>query len=219
MQVNITNGFYFNEYMKKRLDGVFIPFNEVLINGELLFPLFDQAFLEKRIHLHGVTEKDYLAKMDFFFQPDAMKNYDEITLWFGLDAFCQVNMLALLAYLEQIGYKGKIFYQAIDDASFEVVETKTELVLGEFLSAYQQLQSAQPSFTKYPFVNNGINDYLYVKNKDNHFYRYIKENLGKVSDKQLLIDLLKDSAKFGLSDAYLQKMINEVALSKLSLLN
>ena len=214
MQLNVTNGLYFNEYIKKKIDGVFIPFNEALIEGELPFPLFDQAFLEKRIAVHGVTEKEYLEKMNFFFQPDAIKEYAEITLWFGLDAFCQVNMLALLAYLEQIDYTGKIFYQAIDDASFERVGTKTELVLGEFIWAYGQVKNAQPACTKYTFLNDGIDGYLYVKNKDNRFYRYIKENLGKITDEQLLIDVLQDSAEFGLSDAYIKKMIDEVASSK-----
>ena len=213
MQLNITNGFYFNEYIKKKLDGVFIPFNEALLEGELPFPLFDHAFLKKRITVHGVTEEDYLTKMEFFFQPDTIKKYDELILWFGLDAFCQINMLALLAYLEQIDYKGKIFYQAIDDSSFKPLEMNTQIVLGEFISAYKQVKNSQPTSTKYTFLNNGINGYLYIKSKDNRFYGYIKENLGKITQEQLLINVLKDSAEFGLSDAYIKKMIIEISKS------
>ncbi len=210
MEVNITNGLYFNEYIKKKIEGVFVPFNEALIDGELLFPLFNQDFIEKRSAVHKVAKKDYLMNMQFFFEPENIKKYYVITLWFGLDAFCQINMLALLAYLEQIRYKGKIFYQAIDDASFETLETKVELTLGEFLSAYQNVMRDKPISTKYNFINSGIDDYFYVKNKDNRFYQYIKENLGKFTETQLIIDILKDSAAFGLSDVYIQKMIAEV---------
>lgn len=210
MQLNITNGFYFNEYIKKNREGVFVPFNEALIDGELLYPLFHQDFLEQRIAVHNVTKEEYLQKMQVFFEPENIKKYDEICLWFGLDAFCQINMLALLAYLEQIEYTGRIFYQAIDDASFEMLATKAELTLGAFISAYQNVMRGKSIATKYGFMNKGIDGYLYVKNKDNRFYRYIKENMGKRTEKQLVIDILKDSAEFGLSDMYIQKMIKEV---------
>lgn len=210
MQLNITNGLYFNEYIKKNKEGVFVPFNEALMDGELLFPLFHQDFMEQRIAVHNVTKEDYLNKMQFFFEPETIKKYSVIRLWFGLDAFCQINMLALLAYLEQIEYKGKIFYQAIDDASFETLETKTELTLGTFISSYQNVMRGKSISSEYDFINRGIDGYLYVKNRDNRFYRYIKENLGKLTETQLIIDVLKDSAEFGLSDMYIQKMIEEV---------
>ena len=210
MQLNITNGLYFNEYIKKKIEGVFVPFNEALMDGELLFPLFHQDFMEQRIAVHNVTKEDYLNKMQFFFEPETIKKYSVIRLWFGLDAFCQINMLALLAYLEQIEYKGKIFYQAIDDVSFETLETKAELTLGTFISSYQNVMRGKSISSEYDFINRGIDGYLYVKNRDNRFYRYIKENLGKLTETQLIIDVLKDSAEFGLSDMYIQKMIEEV---------
>ena len=214
MQLNITNGLYFNEYIKKKIEGVFVPFNEALMDGELLFPLFHQDFMEQRIAVHNVTKEDYLNKMQYFFEPETIKKYSVIRLWFGLDAFCQINMLALLAYLEQIEYKGKIFYQAIDDASFETLETTAELTLGTFISAYQNVMRGKSISTEYDFINRGIDGYLYVKNRDNRFYRYIKENLGKLTETQLIIDVLKDSAEFGLSDMYIQKMIEEVSMCK-----
>ena len=210
MQLNITNGLYFNEYIKKKIEGVFVPFNEALMDGELLFPLFHQDFMEQRIAVHNVTKEDYLNKMQFFFEPETIKKYSVVRLWFGLDAFCQINMLALLAYLEQIEYKGKIFYQAIDDVSFETLETKAELTLGTFISSYQNVMRGKSISSEYDFINRGIDGYLYVKNRDNRFYRYIKENLGKLTETQLIIDVLKDSAEFGLSDMYIQKMIEEV---------
>lgn len=210
MELNITNGLYFNEYAKNKFEGVFIPFNEAMIDGELLFPLFDNNFVKKRIEVHNATKEDYQIKMQFFLSANNLKNYEVVNLWFGLDTFCQINMLTMLAYLEQIEYKGKIFYQAIDDSSFELVNLKTEICLGQFISAYNQLKNGQPIFTKYSFIDSASKDYLYLKNKNNRFYCYIRENIKKITEHQLMIDILNDSAQFGLSDVYIKKMIDEI---------
>jgi len=210
MQLNITNGHYFNEYIKTKKDGVFVPFNEALIDGKLLFPLFDKSFLLERVKVHNTTKQEYLSKMQLFFNPEEIKQYHSIVLWFGLDAFCQINMLALLAYLEQIDFEGKVFYQPIDDVSFNVIDKQSELILGDFLKTYKSLVFKQCLYTNYEFLNKGINDYLYVKDKNNRFYEFIRKNLGALCNEKLLIYLLNDSLSFGLSDQYIQKMIDEI---------
>ena len=214
MEINITNGFYFNEYIKKIKNGVFVPFNESMIDGELIYPLFDNNFVNQRAIMHKTTNEDYNEKLNFFLKPDGIKKYDSITLWFGLDAFCQINMLTVLAYLEQINYCGKIHYQAIDDHTFETLYHKEEIILGEFTTVYKKLSRNQLSITKYEFLNKGLNDYLYIKSKDNRFYKYIKENLNNLEETQIIINILKDSKEFGLSDLYIKKMIDEVSLLK-----
>ena len=210
MQLNITNGQYFNEYIKTKKDGVFVPFNEALIDGKLLFPLFDKSFLLERVKVHNTTKQEYLSKMQLFFNPEEIKKYNSVVLWFGLDAFCQINMLAMLAYLEQIDFTGKVFYQVIDDESFNLISEQSELILGDFITVYKSLIANNSICTNYEFLNKGINDYLYVKDKTNRFYEFIENNLGKLCNKELLICLLNDSLRFGLSDQYIQKMIDEV---------
>ena len=61
--LNVTNGQYFNDYVSKTQKGVFVPFNEALIDGELSLPLFDTRFINQRATLHKTTKEDYVQKM------------------------------------------------------------------------------------------------------------------------------------------------------------
>ena len=56
--------------------------------------------------------------------------YSTIYLWFGKDTFCQMNLLALLVYLEQIKYQGKLILNYIDDVTFEQIESNIDVKLG-----------------------------------------------------------------------------------------
>ena len=210
--LNVTNGQYFNDYVSKTQKGVFVPFNEALIDGELSLPLFDTHFIKQRATLHKTTKEDYVQKMGFFFESNNLIQYRAITLWFGLDAFCQINMLGVLTYLEQIGYNGKVFYQAVDDTTCAIISERVQVSLGGFTNAYKKVACGQSVATGYDFVDKGITDYLYIKDKNNHFYKFIKDNLGKLDKTQMLIKLLDESLPYGLSDIYLAKMINEIIL-------
>ena len=58
--INITSGEYLNNYLKSKYDGVFIPFNEEMIQGDVLYPLFDNRFIGKRSKFHNVSIEIYL---------------------------------------------------------------------------------------------------------------------------------------------------------------
>ena len=64
--INITNGKYLNDYLKSKLNGEFIPFNEAMIQGKLLYPLFDDKFNESRCKTHKVTTLEYLENIKDF---------------------------------------------------------------------------------------------------------------------------------------------------------
>ena len=63
--------------------------------------------------------------------------------------------------------------------------------------------------TGYPIIDKGINDYLYLKKEKNHLYKYIKENKDKLSEEELLINLLSQTKEYGLSDVILLEMFKE----------
>ena len=46
MLINITTGEEFNDYIQNKIEGLFIPFNEALIDGQPIFPLFDESFIK-----------------------------------------------------------------------------------------------------------------------------------------------------------------------------
>ena len=59
------------------------------------------------------------------------------------------------------------------------------------------------------YIEYGINDYLYLQDKTNHLYRYIKENINKLSEMDILIHLLNETKEYGLSDVIILGMIEE----------
>ena len=58
-EINITNGEEFNNYIKTKLNAKFIPFNEAMIDGNPIYPLFDEKFIQERCKTHRVTIRQY----------------------------------------------------------------------------------------------------------------------------------------------------------------
>ena len=94
----------------------YAPFNEAMCSGEATEPIFGEEFNRLRAAGHGVTP-GYRANY-----PDAAATavrapaHSGIALWFGDDMFCQMNLLAALAYLHQTGYGGKLFFHMVKEA-------------------------------------------------------------------------------------------------------
>ena len=212
--INITNGQYFNDYISKKNEGLFIPFNEALIQGNPKYPLFNNEFIIERTKTHYKDDSkthEYLNNMESFLSKSNELNLcDEIRLWFGEDTFCVINLLGLLTYLEQLEYQNKIILNVIDDETYKVLKSGICIQLGTFSISYKSLVSKNEFIsTGYPIIDKGINDYLYLKSKNNHLYKYIKENKTKLSEQELLINLLNETKEYGLSDVILLEMIKE----------
>jgi len=208
--INITSGEYLNNYLINKNSGIYIPFNEAMIQGELIYPLFDNNFISKRSRIHNVDESLYKEKINDFIN---IKNYindiSKITLWFGKDAFCIINLLTVLSYLEDNNYNGKIILNLVDDYSHEVIEGNIELILGEFKNIYIKLMNNKHIKCTYNFINEGIKDYIYITSDDNHILNYIKENINKLTYNDLMIKLLDLTSGYGLSDIQIKSMIEK----------
>lgn len=212
-ELNITNGEYFNNYIKSKQDGVFISFNEALIQGKPKYPMFTHEFnLERTLtHLHNESKVDeYVSTMDLFInRSEEIKRYQKITLWFGNDTFCLVNLLGVLTFLEQIRYQNKVCLNLIDDESFEVLQKDIEFKLGEFTNCYKVMfNDNEMCLCTNELINKGIKDYFYLQDKNNHLYKYIKKNINK-NDMEIILPLLEMTKEYGLSDLILMNMIKE----------
>lgn len=56
--INITSGDYLNNFLMNTYTGIYIPFNEAILDGTLLYPLFDEEFIAKRSFHHNVDKDD-----------------------------------------------------------------------------------------------------------------------------------------------------------------
>lgn len=209
--INITSGEYLNNYLKDKINEIFIPFNETFIQGELLYPLFDDKFIDNRLIVHKVIKIDYLNKLNEFINiKEYINDISLITLWFGKDAFCIINLLTILVYLEDLNYKEKIILNLVDDYSNEIIESNILISLGEFKNIYLNLINKKIIESNYHFINEGLKDYLYITSDDNFVLDYIKENINILTKKELIINILDMTYKYGLGDIQIKEMINKV---------
>ena len=204
--LNITNGDYFNNYFLAKFGGVAVPFCEVMMDGDVVEEIYSEAFIKLRSSVLNVSENAYKAKMHVH---NILSNntYSTIYLWFGKDTFCQMNLLALLAYLEQINYRGKLILNYIDDETFEIIEANIEVALGIYGKVYKQVLISKLLPIKVGVLSMRAIELYFDYRLDNGILsRLIKKNANK--DKTELIRLLlKESKEYGLSDLQAERLI------------
>ena len=206
--LNITNGDAFNEYYLSQFGGVAVPFREVMMDGKALSDIYSDEFVVLRSAELDVSEDEYRANMVAY---DALNknDYSELVLWFGKDTFCQMNLLALLAYLEQVGYCGKVVLNYIDDETFEIVEGKINVELGIYKKLYKEILI----YKKVPsemgiLVPSAIELYFDYHSSSGVLAKMVRENSYKEDD-DLVCLLLENSKEYGLSDIQAEKLIKK----------
>ena len=205
--LNITNGDCFNQYFIAQFGGIAVPFCEAMMDGEVVAEIYSEAFIKLRSNALHITEKEYRAKMHVH-NALSKNTYSKISLWFGKDTFCQMNLLALLAYLEQIQYPGKLILHYIDDETFAVIEKNIEIKLGIYSKIYQEVLLSKSMPEKLGVLNEvAVRLYFDYHSENGVLLNLIKKNADK--DKtELICLLLKASKEYGLSDLQAERLIN-----------
>ena len=211
--LNITNGDCFNEYFLSKFGGVAVPFCEDMMDGDASLDIYSESFIELRSKALNVSVNEYRAKM-YVYDALKVKNYKQICLWFGKDTFCQMNLLTLLAYLEQIKYSGKLTLNYIDDETFDVIEADIELSLGEYREIYSDIFiSKQMPDNLYILCKKAIDLYFDYHSDHGFLKNLICENADK-SKIELIAILLNQSKDYGLSDLQAEKLIDAILNKK-----
>ena len=205
--LNILNGQSMYDYFKEHnLDknGVYVPFNEAVCVGKVTMDIFSEEFNKCRCDSHHVTMEKYneltLLPLQLLFK----NQFSNLVLWFGDDMFCQINLLTLLAYLDQINYSSKITFNLVDH-KFGLVncfefgvqgykEIYNQVMINGFINQNIDLHIMQ----------NGIRLYFEYLKEENEITAYIGEH-GDLQTDVLVIELLKTFPKYGLGDTqYIQ---------------
>ena len=209
--LNITNGDCFNEYFLKKFGGHALPFCEAMMDGEAHEVVYSNEFVEKRCNALGVSEEEYRSKMHVY---NAINNdkdkFSELCLWFGKDTFCQMNLLTLLAYLEEIDYKGNVTLNYIDDESFEVIEENITVRLGVYKKIYSEILLSHRQPTEIGVLwGKAIDLYFDYHSKDGALSQIVRKNIND-DEHSLLCRLLLSSAEYGLSDTQAKGIIDRI---------
>jgi len=210
--LNILNGqVMYEEFKAKRLmgDSDYAPFNEAMCVNATTKQVFDDEFINTRAAGHHESVENYIEKvirpLDNLFN----KDYKCIVLWFGEDMFCQMNLLTLLAYLEQSRYKGKVFLNSFREDEFKV--NQMELKLGDYHSVYNEvlINHVKPSNELLPVLYQAIDLFLEMQSEDNVVTKYISKNK-HVPAPELLKRLFEIFPTVGYGDLQYLELINKI---------
>ena len=216
MLLNITNGDYLNAKLSKENEGEFFPFREATIQGNLTQAILSEDFIKARAESLSVTV-DYYKKnaqnvLDFI-QNHA--RYSKLKLWFGDDTFCQLNLLTLLALLEQINYSGEIEIVIVDDETGSVVASTHGVKLGQYYNLYKKilLNGQMPDETG-AISKRAIELYFDYLSPNGHLANLARQN-ADLEQSELVVLLLKNSKEYGLSDLNVKELLKREKIVKI----
>ncbi|MBZ9687451.1 hypothetical protein G9F72_014060 [Clostridium estertheticum] len=205
--LNILNGQVMFDYFKQNhfdKNGVYVPFNEAMCVGEAQPDIFSNQFNACRCEAHHVTIEQYnqltLKPLQTLFK----NQFTRIFLWFDDDMFCQINLLTILAYLDQLNYKNKITFNLVN-REFKIIDCFEFGVQG-YDEIYKQviINRCMPENINLSIMKNGIRLYLEYLKEENEITTYIKQH-EDLQFNSLLTDLLITFPEYGLGDTqYIQ---------------
>ena len=210
--LHILNGScMMNEFKKKNWCSekfTYVSFNEAMCWGEADKNIFSREFVEKRVQSLNTTIEEYKNIVLDSLEPLFKSEFDTIVLWFGDDMFCQMNMLTILAYLEQINFEGDVLFCMAIESSDEMLPNAYEIDINGSYQRYKSIicNKQMPNEKLMPVLYQATLLYLNYLNKDSEINRYIIENINK-SEKQLINELLRNFPQYGLGDLQYKMLI------------
>lgn len=210
--LNVLNGqVMYEQFRTQELMGQsdYVPFNEAMCvhaaTGDIFSPSFNQVRAEG--HHSSITgyEKVVIEPLEPLFN----HSYRCIVLWFGEDMFCQINLLTIMSYLEQSGYDGIVYFNAVQEQTYDVQQT--EITLGGYTSLYREviLEKKMPDSPLMPVMYQGVSLYLDLHQADNELTRYIASH-PKESKEEVMQSMLKLFQRYGLGDRQYLELIEKV---------
>ncbi|WP_017814293.1 helix-turn-helix domain-containing protein [Paenibacillus shenyangensis] len=210
--LNVLNGqMMFEKFRENQWMGQsdYVPFNEAMCVHETTEEIFGDSFCRVRAEGHGSSLEQYEQIVIQPLQPLMEKEYRCIVLWFGDDMFCQINLLTLLAYLEQKDYQGTVYVNVVQEQTYDVQQTAIQL--GSFADIYCQvlLNQQMPQEQMLPVMYQGIRLYLNLQQPDNEVTAFIRSHPAD-SAEQLLPQLFSLFSHYGMGDTQYLELIASV---------
>ncbi|MCM3729913.1 AraC family transcriptional regulator [Neobacillus cucumis] len=186
-----------------------VPFNEAMCFGGTSDDLFSPEFIDIRANVHHVTPEQYTEHTLKPLQPFFDKEFSHIELWFDADMFCQINLITILAWLDQADYKDAVDIHIVGE-KFKPVSDFTERA-GGYYSIYKQvlIDKTMPVNILPAPIKKGIELYLSYLSKDSDLVLYIQEHKD-VPERELVLALINKFTDYGLGDTqYLEIIRNQ----------
>ncbi|WP_051405000.1 hypothetical protein [Bacillus cihuensis] len=207
--LNILNGQSMYHYFKKTHflnKEMMIPFNEAMCFGPTSSQLFSDTFIALRAKVHHITAVQYEEITIKPLYPLFHNDFTHLRLWFDTDMFCQMNLLTILAWLDQTNHSMPIDLHIVGH-HFELLEKFTLEPMG-YYELYKQVlvHKIMPKCISPPPLKKGVELYLTYLHKDSDLMLYIQQHQN-VPEKQLVPVLLEKFTEYGLGDTQYMELI------------
>ena len=157
------------------------PMRETMIAGPSDSEVFSPAFIKARAAYHNESEAEYAKKVLGALPEKAQLLSEDLTLVFGFEAFCQMNLLTILAYLAQLGRELPVTIKLIDE--FKNNQELRSFAFSAFQNAnlwYQTLLVEKKAFKSdpllWPEMKKAAALYLTLQEEQNEITDIIDEN-------------------------------------------
>lgn len=189
--------------------GVFIPFNEAMCAGQTDEDVFSDSFIRTRANSHDVTLEEYQKVTVDPLDPLFNDSFRCMTLWFGADMFCQMNVLTILAYVGSQGNAEVVKLHLVDEYTYDVEEIN--LPTARYDNVYQQVlvDHQFPTEEVVAPVATGIELFLKYQQPENEITQFIEENK-HFSQERLLEKLFQKFPHYGLGDVQYLAMMEAI---------
>ena len=153
--IHIVNGDSTREILEQSgIKGRIVVWREVLCDGPVSAPVFSDAFWQERYDYFenelDVTRLEYFDKtIKELLKAEFLEGIEEVTLWYEYDLFCQVNLMALCAFLLE-HYRKDVLYTMIcvgREKGREGWQTLTDFKPSEYLELFEKrIKMSRASF-------------------------------------------------------------------------
>lgn len=210
--LNILNGGAMCQYLSSLGIDISkaVPFNEAMCVGNHVQDVFSDDFISVRCQSLEIRRESYMEEICIPLLKLLAAKDTELDLWFDEDMFCQVNLLVLLTYLEQIKFDRPIHLNLVSPA-YDLIE-RVPIKLGEFQNIYNSvmIQHRMPKLFPFAFLEHGITLYLDYLKPQNKIVSYINDHIEE--DRESLIEELQLKFKaYGLGDLQYIKLIESLS--------
>lgn len=204
--LHIVNGGCMLTYFKKEHPFYsVIAFEEAMCAGTAALPILGENFILERCRSLNVSEQEYQKKIVVPLQ--ALKNYSEYVLWFEEDMFCQINLLTLLAYLQQEKLPLPRNYHVVDGEHRQIYDAA--IPQADYQKLFEQVVIKKQAVAFPGLLGKGIQRYLTLNQKENELTSYIKEH-PQTDRNSLMKTMLRRFSCYGLGDIQYLELIDRL---------
>jgi AraC-like DNA-binding protein len=199
----------FQEHNLMSETAMYVPFNEAMCWGKVSEMIFSPESIQTRARSLKSTDEEYRRIVIEPLNPLLEEEFDIIVLWFGDDMFCQINLITVLAYLDQIQFEGDVLFCMAQEQTDSMLPNAVEIEVEGYHAIYKTILCDQKKYdgALFPVTYQAMNLYLGYREEKSEILRYIKNNLHK---EDLVRELLILFPQYGFGDMQYEWMVEEI---------